>query len=179
MGRPTKNDVDSGIQNWHQKIDDNDEAILNAPFPIHEHTGDETDLQSTFAAAAYDRCFVWVDHTTLGWTLYWSDGTNWIPYSDYKRDLNGLSATTTQAIGDAFVRFTGTGTLDYDFLAAASWAGRTVEIRNDMTSGTLNLDPNGTEQINGGGAGTPLVLAIGSTARVYSDGTTLYASVAL
>jgi len=77
MARPTKNDIDSGIQAWDGKIDDNDEALFNAPLPMHAHTGDETDLQATFAAAAYDQCHVMVDHTTLGWSLYVSDGTTW------------------------------------------------------------------------------------------------------
>lgn len=77
MARPTKNDIDSGIQGWDGKMDDNDEALFNAPIPIHEHTGDESDLQSTFAAAAHDRCAVWVDDTSTGWSLYVSDGTNW------------------------------------------------------------------------------------------------------
>lgn len=78
MARPSKQDIDSGVQNWDGKIDDNDEIILNAPLPIHEHTGDETDLASTFAPALYDRCSVWVDHTTHGWSLYVSDGTAWV-----------------------------------------------------------------------------------------------------
>jgi hypothetical protein len=78
MARPTKNDINSGIQSWDAAIDDNDEVLFNAPLPIHEHTGDESDLASTFAAASYDRCAVWVDHTTLGWSLYVSDGTNWV-----------------------------------------------------------------------------------------------------
>jgi len=77
MARPTKNDIDSGIQGWDAKMDDNDEVILNAPIPIHEHTGDETDLESTFAAASYDRCHVMVDDTSVGWSLYVSDGTAW------------------------------------------------------------------------------------------------------
>ncbi len=77
MARPTKNDIDSGIQNWDGKMDDNDEALFNAPIPIHEHIGDESDLASTFAAASFDRCHVMVNHTTLGWSLYVSDGTNW------------------------------------------------------------------------------------------------------
>lgn len=81
MARPTKNDIDSGIQGWDGKIDDNDEAVFNTPIPIHEHTGDESDIASTFSAAAYDRCLVWVDHTVMGWTLYWSDGTIWSPYA--------------------------------------------------------------------------------------------------
>lgn len=77
MARPTKNDIDSGIQNWDGKIDDNDEALYNGPMPIHEHTGDESDLASTFAPGAYDRCHVMVDHSTLGWSLYVSDGSAW------------------------------------------------------------------------------------------------------
>ena len=77
MARPAKNDIDSGIQSWDGKIDDNDEALFNAPLPIHEHSGDESDLQATFAAASYDRCTVMVDHTTLGWSYYVSDGTAW------------------------------------------------------------------------------------------------------
>ena len=64
MARPTKNNIDSGIQGWDGKIDDNDEALFNAPIPIHEHTGDESDIQATFPAAAHDRCLVWIDHTT-------------------------------------------------------------------------------------------------------------------
>ncbi len=78
MARPSKNDIDSGIQNWDGKMDDNFEVILNVPLPIHEHVGDESDLASTFAAASYDRCAVWVDHTTLGWSLYVSNGTAWV-----------------------------------------------------------------------------------------------------
>ena len=78
MARPSKNDIDSGIQNWDGKIDDNDEALMNAPIPIHEHTGDETDLASTFAAGSYDRCAVWVDDTTHGWSLYVSNGSAWV-----------------------------------------------------------------------------------------------------
>lgn len=77
MARPTKNDIDSGIQGWDGKMDDNDEIILNAPFPMHEHTGDESDLEATFPAASYDRCHVMVDDTSVGWSLYVSDGTNW------------------------------------------------------------------------------------------------------
>jgi hypothetical protein len=77
MARPTKNDIDSGIQNWHQKIDDNDEVLFNGPLPIHVHTGDETDLAATFPVASYDRCIVVVNHSALGWTLYASDGTTW------------------------------------------------------------------------------------------------------
>jgi len=77
MARPSKNDIDSGIQGWDGKMDDNDEALFNAPLPIHEHTGDESDVATDFPPGSYDRCMVWVDHTTLGWSLYVSDGSAW------------------------------------------------------------------------------------------------------
>lgn len=178
MARPQKNDIDAGIQNWDGKIDDNDEALFNAPIPIHEHTGDETDLEATFPAASYDRCIVWINHTIHGhWLLMFSNGTAWeaLP-KDFQ--YNNLTATTSQTVAHDFVRFTGTGTVDYDFLAAASWQGRIVKVRNDKTSGTLNLDPNGAENINGVSGG-PLALAVGSTATIFSDGTELYAEIAL
>ena len=177
MARPTKNDIDSGIQNWDGKIDDNDEALFNAPLPIHEHTGDETDLQATFAAASYDRCLVWVNHTVHGWVLMTSDGTTWqvLPPS---RAYFTFTATASQTVAHGFVKYTGTGTTDYDLLAAALWTGRTVLLRNDKTSGTMNIDPNGSENINGVSGG-PLALAIGSSALLYSDGTEIYASIML
>ncbi len=78
MTRPGKNDINSGIQGWDGKADDNDEALFNAPLPIHEHTGDESDLEATFAAAAHDRCHVMVDHTTLGWCRYVSKNSAWV-----------------------------------------------------------------------------------------------------
>lgn len=78
MARPIKNDILSGIQAWDAVVDDNDEALFNGPLPIHEHVGDQTDLAATFPAASYDRCHVMVDHTTLGWVRYVSDGASWI-----------------------------------------------------------------------------------------------------
>lgn len=99
MARPTKNDIDSGIQGWDGKMDDNDEVILNAPFPMHEHTGDESDIQATFPAASYDRSHVMVNHTTLGWSLYVSDGTAW----------NRIWSVTTIATIAALTSAFGTG----------------------------------------------------------------------
>jgi hypothetical protein len=179
VARPTLLDITAALEAWDAEVNTNNAILRDAPFPIHEHVGDESDLQSTFAAAAYDRCLVWVDHTVLGWTLYVSDGTNWVVADSRERAYLNLTATTTQTIGDQFVHFTGTGTVDYDLLAVASWAGGTVTLRNDKSSGTMNIDPNGSEVINALGAGAPLVLAAGSTATLYNNGTQVYASVAL
>jgi len=118
-----------------------------------------------------------VNHSVVGRTLYWSDGTAWIPLGARKPQTS-LTATTTQVRADVWVRFTGAGSVDYDFLPAAQWAGREVTVRND-SGAAINLDPDGSETINGGGAGVALSLAAGSTAVVRSSGTALTASISL
>jgi hypothetical protein len=100
MARPLKNDIDSGIQNWDGKIDDNDEALFNAPMPIHAHTGDETDLAATFAAASYDRCHVMVNDTTHGWCLFVSDGTNWLRMLSIDNRPTVVALTTPAGTGN-------------------------------------------------------------------------------
>lgn len=178
MARPLRIAIDNGVNGWDTLLNDNLELVLDAPIPIPQPSGlTESNIQATYPAASYDRCLVWVNHSVVGYTLYWSDGTAWIPLGA-RLPQTSLTATTTQVRGDVWVRFTGAGSVDYDFLPAASWAGREVVIRND-SSATINLDPDGTETINGGGGGSPLVLAIGSTARVRSSGTALFASISL
>lgn len=178
MARPTKNDIDSGIQNWDGKIDDNDEILFNGPIPFHKHVGDETDLEATFPAALYEQTLVWINHSIYGhWTLMCSNGTSWqvLPSVD---QYSEFSATTSQTVAHDFVRFVSTGTVEYDFLPAAQWGGRSMRIRNDKTTGTLNLDPNGSENINGVSGG-PLAIAVGETATVFSNGIELFVSIQL
>ena len=176
MARPTKNDILSGNQNWDGPVDDNDEALFNAPIPIHEHTGDETDLEAAFAAAAYDRCLVWVNDTEDSWTLYHSTGTEWLVFREDHKHF-AFTSTTAQTTAHDFVEFTSTGAVDYDLLPAASWPGRYIEVRNDKTTGALNIDPNGSEEINSLGAGVAANPAIGETIRLFSNGTKIFASI--
>lgn len=179
MSRPLKIPIGSGTNDWDALLNDDLDILFDGPLPIHASASlTESNVESTFPAAQHDRCLVWVNHSVVGYTLYWSDGTGWIPVKGVRQPQTNLTATTTQLRADVRVRYTGAGSVDYDFLAAASWAGRTVEIRNDAGA-TINLDPDGSETINGGGAGAPLVLAVGSTARVYSTGTALLADVSL
>lgn len=176
MARPTKNDIDSGIQGWDGKMDDNFEVLFNAPLPIHEHVGDESDLQATFPAAAYDRAIVWVDHTVHGFILMTSNGTSWMILPQ-ERDFNSLSSTTSQTVAHGFITFTGTGTVDYDLLPAADWSGRTILVRNDKSSGTLNIDPNGSEVINNESGGASVSPGVGETIMLFSTGTKVFASI--
>lgn len=180
MARPATVDINAGNQGWDGRMDDNFDIITEAPLPIYESAAITSlaALETAFPAAAHDRCFAWINLTTYGYTLCVSNGTAWVTYGEDRRPIRGATGTISQLITDRFVRFTGAGAFDYDFLAVASWPGRTVEVRND-TAGAVNLDPNGSETINGGGAGVALALAAGSTARIYNDGTALYAAVSL
>ena len=176
MTRPTLTPVTSGAQGWDGFIDDNFDVLADAPLPVKERSDITSlaSLETAYPAAAHDRCIIWINLTTFGYTLCWSNGTSWIPYGNEKRPKTESAVTLAQTIQHKFVRFTGAGTVDYDFLAAASWAGVTVTVRND-TSGTVSLDPNGSENING--SSSSLALAAGSTATVYSDGSALFASI--
>lgn len=178
MSRPLNIPIDDGVNDWDALLNDNLEILFDGPLPIHEDAAlTESNVESTFPAAQYDRCLVWINHSVVGYTLYFSDGTAWIPFGA-RLPQTSLTATTTQVRGDVWVRYTGAGAVDYDFLAAASWAGREITIRNDAVL-AINLDPDGTETINGGAAGVALSLAAGSTARVRSTGTALVAAISL
>lgn len=79
MSKPLWSDVQSGAEGWDAAVQDNVEVLKSGPWPVYEHAGNETNLASTFPASQHDRCVCWVNHTTLGWLLYWSDGTSWRP----------------------------------------------------------------------------------------------------
>lgn len=172
MSRPLPVNISSLGAAWDSDVDGNFDKTFTQPFPIHESASlTEANVQSTFPAASFDRCLVWVNHSVIGYTLYWSNGASWIPYGSEKRTIRTSSTTTSQVITDKVVRFTGAGAVDYDFLTASAWAGVSVTVRNDAAL-AINLDPNSTELING--SATSLALAAGASATIYSDGTSLY-----
>lgn len=175
MSRPATVNVNSGNQGWDDRMDDNFHILTTAPLPIFESAAITTlaALETAYPAAAHDRCFIWINLTTYGYTLCVSNGTAWVTFGD-KRPIRSTTVNITQLITDKFVRFSGAGSNTYAFLAVSAWPGSTVEIRND-TATALLLDPNASELING--SATSLSLPAGSTARVYNDGTVLYCSV--
>ncbi|MGE3526000.1 MAG: hypothetical protein AB7I33_08760 [Gemmatimonadales bacterium] len=95
MSRPSLNlpALQSAQQGWDATVSSNQAAVQglvnDAPWPIHAHVGDETDLAATFPPGQYDRCLVWVNHSARGWELWWSDGAAWKPLS---RVYRGTSA---------------------------------------------------------------------------------------
>lgn len=171
MARPAPANVSSGTQGWDVDIDDNFDILTVSPIPIPQDAAITTlaALEAAYPAASYDRCMIWINLTTYGYTLCWSNGTAWITYGTEKRPLRSSATTISQLITDKVVRFTGT-TNTYNLLAAASWAGMTVQGRNDG-SGNLTIDPSGAETINGAAT---LTVAAGATFSIYSDGTAVY-----
>ncbi len=113
MSRPAFgfNAINHGLESWDTEIDTNfdtvDDFFLTNPVPLTEHTGDETDLASTFDPTLFDRSVIWVDHTTKGWLLFHSDGTTWSPLAregaavaDLSQTITGPSIAEVQAISD-------------------------------------------------------------------------------
>ncbi len=104
MARPTRDTVQSGVNGWDATLNDNLIKVFDRPFAIHEHTGDESDIEATFPAASFDNCLVWVNHSVDGWQPYHSNGTSWANFT---------------------VRFAGTFTALTD--TPASYSGHTLK----------------------------------------------------
>lgn len=77
MSRPSRITIQSGQEGWD--ADTNDDftlAGIGANPMLAPEFGSEGALPT---AGLWDRCVVAVDNATSGWTLYISDGTNWVP----------------------------------------------------------------------------------------------------
>lgn len=172
MARPVRIPIDDGVNDWDALLNDDLAIILDAPFPIPEPAGlTEANVQSTYPAASFAECVVWLTHSVVGKTLYYSDGTDWIPLGP-RLPERSITATTTQLAADVRIVAT-SGTVTVNMLAVASWKGRTVVIRND-SGNNLTIDPNGAELVNGAATKT---VPTGSTAVVYNNGTSLEAGL--
>lgn len=77
MARPERVAIQNGVASWDAVANDNFINLFDVPRPIPLHSGDESDLESTYPAASYDKCWIYVDHTVDGWTIYESDGSSW------------------------------------------------------------------------------------------------------
>ena len=96
MSTPLIPDIPSG-QSWDAPLNEALDILGRAgdPVPLPLHTGDESDLNSTFPAGNFDQCSVWVDHTTLGRVLATSDGSSWT----YRRAAARADSTATDVAG--------------------------------------------------------------------------------
>ena len=72
MARPALTAVVQGVEGWDTIINDNFDKLVEAPFPVVQHTGTTTTLEAAFAAADYEDCLVMLNNQ-----LYFSNGTTW------------------------------------------------------------------------------------------------------
>lgn len=172
MARPARINLDAGLEGWDAFVNTNEINTFDKPFAIHESASlTESNLAATFPAASYDRCFVWVNHSVFGYTLYRSDGTNWKSWDAQRRvsrDITGGATLTTAEVADII---TASGTLPYtvNLPTATSMRGRTL-IFKTLVTGTLTIDANGAETIDG--ALTATITVQYGVLRLYCDGTT-------
>lgn len=177
MARPTRQTIDNGTNAWDSKVNTNFQNLFNRPLPIALHTGDESDLESTFPAAQYDKCLIWVDHSMDGWTLYFSDGTIWDVFSAGGGGGGGGGPMSVQSISTtATINTTEnvlavcSGTTYTVTLPSAATAGAGFRVTVKRTSsGTITVDGDSTDTIDGS-ANFLLDVALSSVSLV-SDGT--------
>jgi hypothetical protein len=163
MSRPTRLPIVNGQQAWDSLVNDDFKNVFNRPLAICIQKADEsttlteTTLASEYAAASYQDCIAWVNHTVRGKTLYRSNGTTWEIVRGatkfYERSIAALA--TVQDYDDVIV-CTGT-TYTVTLPAASGNSGRVLYIKRN-SSGTITIDGNASEQIDGS-----LTLALSST----------------
>lgn len=172
MSRPVRIPIASGTQGWDATIDNNLIELFDNPIPIPQPAAlTEANLAATYAVAAYDRCFVWVNHTVYGYILYYSDGTNWLPHDPAHTIARVTTVATTLTAAEMAGIFLCGGTMPQTHVlpTAASMKGRRLMFKTTVT-GTLTIDGSGAETIDG--AATITITAQYGTQRIFSDGTT-------
>lgn len=106
MSRPTWNlsAVASGQAGWdaplNSMLDDAKDVILGGPIPIYQHSGNESDVGTSWPAASYDRCLCWVNHSTRGWVLMYSDGSTWRVYGRAAAQADSVAGTVADLRAD-------------------------------------------------------------------------------
>lgn len=169
--RPTFPDLNNGAQAWDADFNDVKDGLVEKPLPIHEHTGDESDVETSFPAASYGNCLVWVNHTAMGWTLYATDANlQWRPLANtFRAERKNLTGADTLEIWENIVFCAGTPPYTVTLPTAAAAEGLTFNIKTTV-AGTVTVDASGSETIDGA-ANFQLTVQYQSV-TLYSDGTT-------
>lgn len=171
MAFPQLAPVSSGIQGWDGVVDDNFVILAEGPFPLHRDAAlTQANLAATYPAASYDKCFVWINHTVIGYTLYWSDGTNWQPFGFERRTTETVTGTATLTGREDLVLLAGSPSYTVTLAPAANWAGKTVTLKRTTAGAAVTLDGSGSETIDGALTNTDLA-AQWDSITLYSTGT--------
>jgi hypothetical protein len=177
MARPTRLTLDASALAWDAKVNTNFQNVYNRPLAIAEHEGDESDLESAFPAAQYDRCLIWVDDTSEGWVLYFSNGSTWAILETGAGGGGGggpmsidlISGTDTiQSTENTLAICSGTTYTVTMPSASAVGAGHRVTVKR-TSSGVITVDGDSSDTIDG--SATFLLNLTLSSISLVSDGT--------
>lgn len=154
MARPTRIPLVNGQQAWDSVVNDDFKLVFNRPLAIcNQQTNEstvltESNLAASYAAASYAECFVWVNHSVRGYTLYRSNGSTWEIVRGatrlYERAISGT--TTVQDYDDVVV--CGGTTYTVTLPTAVGQQGRLIYVKRN-SSGTINVAADGSETIDG------------------------------
>jgi hypothetical protein len=173
MSRPTRTALVNGQQAWDSVVNDDFKLVFNRPLAICIQEDDEsttlteTTLTTEYAAASYQDCIAWVNHSVRGKTLYYSNGSAWKIVRGaqplYERAISALA--TVQDYDDVIV--CGGTTYTVTLPAASGNSGRVLYIKRN-SSGTITIDGNASETIDG--ATTLLLSTSLASAVLICDG---------
>jgi hypothetical protein len=112
MARPTRKDIDSGLEDWDAEMDDNFAALFDTPLPpaLYATTG------VLPAAALYDGCIAWVSANNM---LYISRNGSWKPLCEI------VVFSTSEA--DSGLRWTGGQTIYKKTISLGSMPNSTTK----------------------------------------------------
>lgn len=176
MAKPSRDAIQNGLNGWDSTVDNNFIRLFDRPPPIFLHTGDESDIESSFPAASHEECIVVVDHTVLGLQLYIVD----------KNHPSGSGRWVLQAAQDSHAPIVrnSASTLDWDdrrvlsnpagnitlvLRPAGEVAGKDIVVKN---LSLFEVELSAASQIDG--AGTFTLVAQQQSVTLYSDGSTYH-----
>lgn len=100
MAKPTFQGIASGMEGWDVEVSNNFSILQDGPVPIFESAGDETTLATDHPPGLYDRCMIFVNHSTKGWLLYFSNGSTWIVIGKAASSITKFTISTGGSPGD-------------------------------------------------------------------------------
>ena len=163
MARPALTTIVSQTAGWDAFVSGNFSKLASAPIPIYESASlTEANLQATFPAAAHDRCMVWVNHSTLGYVLYQSDGAAWRFFDPRKTAEKAVTGGVTLTSADGRV-VKASGTLPYTLTLplASTMKGEIMRFKT-LVTGTLTIARQSTDTIDGSATSQTIVTQFGA-----------------
>lgn len=176
MAKPSRDQVQNGLNGWDADVNNNFIRLFDRPLPVFLHTGDESDIQSSFPAASHEECIVVVDHTVIGLTPYIVDKNHpsasprWVPMGA-ALPLPPVVRSTTSTLDwdDRVVLSNPGGAITLTLRPAGEVAGKTITIKN---LSTFQVDVASASSIDGA---SPYSLTVQyQSVTVYSDGATYH-----